>query len=131
MKTVLASACCCGETCRWHGKKTYKSKILRELEQKGVKVIPVCPEMLGGLPCPRPPVRSIKGRVFVTDPETRTMVGKELTDIFTEGAKKALRIAKRYEVKTVYFFGRSPSCAPRGIAGKIFTNAGIKVIPIL
>jgi uncharacterized protein YbbK (DUF523 family) len=129
-ETVVASACCCGVTCRWNGRKAYKTKLIRTLESEGIKVVPVCPEMLGGLPCPRPPVKTIKGHVFATDPETRTKVGEELTEAFERGAQEALRIAKEAGAKKAYFMKTSPSCAPGGIAGRLFQKNGIEVIPI-
>lgn len=129
-ETVVASACCCGITCRWNGRKTYKSKVIRELESEGIQVIPVCPEMLGGLPCPRPPVKTIKGRVFATDPETRTLVGEDLTEAFMRGAQEALRVTKEVGAKKAYFLKNSPSCAPDGITGKLFKLSGFQVMPI-
>lgn len=129
-ETVVASACCCGITCRWNGRKTYKSKVIRDLEGGGVQVVPVCPEMLGGLPCPRPPVKTIRGRVFATDPDTRTGIGEELTGAFERGAQEALRIAKEAGAKKAYFMKTSPSCAPSGTAGKLFKANGVEVIPI-
>ncbi|MHC1742931.1 MAG: DUF523 domain-containing protein [Syntrophobacteraceae bacterium] len=130
-ETVVASACCCGITCRWNGRKTYKSKVIRTLESEGIEVVPVCPEMLGGLPCPRPPVKTSKGRVFATDPETRTEIGEELTEAFERGAQEALRIAKEAGAQQAYFMKMSPSCAPSGIAVKLFKRSGVEVIPIL
>jgi uncharacterized protein YbbK (DUF523 family) len=129
-EAVVASACCCGITCRWNGLKTYKTKLIRTLESDGVKVVPVCPEMLGGLPCPRPPVKTIKGRVFATDSETRTAVGEELTEAFERGAQEALRIANEAGAQKAYFMKTSPSCASGGIAGKLFKQNGFQVIPI-
>lgn len=129
-KVVVASACSCGIRCRWHGKKCSKTKAIRDAEAKGYRVIPVCPEMLGGLPCPRPPVRTIKGRVYITDPETRKEIGKDITDIFVRGAEEALQIAIDNDATAFLGMKMSPSCAVRGIAGKVFADAGIPVIPI-
>jgi len=127
---VVASACCCGITCRWHGRPTRKSKAIRELEKSGVQVWPVCPEMLGGLPCPRPPVKSKGGRIFETDPETRTEIGREITHIFTAGAILAKQVAVQVGAERAFMMKMSPSCAPNGIAGRIFREAGIEVVPI-
>lgn len=127
---VVASACLCGIICRWHGKKAPKPKIIRELEAAGIEVIPVCPETLAGLPTPRPPVKTRKGRVYETDPGTRTKFGDELTETFKAGAQKALEIAQTAGVRQAYFFKTSPSCAVSGIAGKVFVEAGIEVISL-
>jgi uncharacterized protein YbbK (DUF523 family) len=128
-KTVVASACCLGERCRWHGRKAGTSSALRELLKQGIRVIPVCPEMLGGLPCPRPPVRQIKGRIYETD-EARQKIGRDLTEVFRKGARRALKIAQEAGAQEAYLFKLSPSCAVSGVAGKIFREAGMEVIPI-
>ncbi len=127
---VVASACLCGVICRWHGGKTSKPKIIRQLEAAGVEVIPVCPETLAGLPTPRPPVKTKKGRVYETDRETRSRFGPELTEKFREGGRKALEIAQAAGVRRAYLCKTSPSCAVSGIAGKMFVEAGIEVISL-
>ena len=130
MRTVIASACCCGVICRWHGRPSGTSRAVRDLDAAGVRVIPVCPEMLGGLPCPRPPVRRSQGRVWETDPATRTTTGQERTAEFMVGAQVAADIARMFRAREAYMFRLSPSCAPTGIAGRILREAGIEVIPI-
>ena len=127
--TVVASACCCGQTCRWHGRPTRKSKTIRDLEARGIRVVPVCPEMLGGLLCPRPPVRSRRGTIWQTD-KTRTALLRDVTDAFRRGAALAVQEAKRVRAAAAYLFRLSPSCAPGGIAGRAFAAAGIEVVPI-
>ena len=129
-KIVLASACRCGERCLWNGTVRAKSATVRKLEAAGVQVVPVCPEMLGGLPCPRPPVRSKRGRVFETDPETRTAFGPERTEEFRRGAEMVVTIARDLGATEAYFQRFSPSCSPTGIAGRALTAAGVKVNPI-
>ncbi len=128
-KVVVASACLCGIICRWHGKKAHKPKIIRQLEAAGVEVIPVCPETLAGLPTPRPPVKTKKGRVYETD-LGKTMFGADLTEKFKAGARNALEIAQAAGARQAYFFKTSPSCAVSGIAGKMFVEAGIEVISL-
>ncbi|MGD0497516.1 MAG: DUF523 domain-containing protein [Bryobacteraceae bacterium] len=129
-RTVVASACRCGERCLWNGERRAKSTVIRRLEADGVRVVPVCPEMLGGLPCPRPPVKSKRGRVFETDPETRKTFGAERTEEFTRGAETAVSIALGMGATEAYLQRFSPSCSPTGIAGRAFAAAGIKVVPI-
>jgi uncharacterized protein YbbK (DUF523 family) len=128
--TVLASACCYGLRCRWHGRRAGKSRALRDLEARGVTIIPACPEMLGGLPCPREPVRTIRGRVYATDAQTRSRQGQELTAAFHRGAEACLDLARRHGIADAYLFRLSPSCAPGGITGKLLQAGGITVHPI-
>lgn len=45
---ILVSACLLGENCKYNGKNNYSERVAKYLE--GHEVIPVCPEVLGGLP---------------------------------------------------------------------------------
>lgn len=129
-KIVVASACRCGERCLWDGTVRSKTTQIRELEASGIAVVPICPEMLAGLRCPRSPVRRSRGRVYETDVLTRTRLGRDITHIFEAGAAAALRCAKRAGATEAYLQRFSPSCAPTGITGKLFREHDIKVIPI-
>jgi len=129
-RTVVASACRCGVRCLWTGAVRAKVRTIRKLEASGVRVVPVCPEMLGGLPCPRPPVKSKRGRVFETDPETRTGLGAERTAEFLRGAEIAVSVALGVGATEAYLQRFSPSCSPTGITGRALAAAGIKVVPI-
>ena len=50
---ILVSACLLGYNCKYNGKNNLNKKIVELL--KDHEVIPVCPEILGGLCCPRIP----------------------------------------------------------------------------
>ena len=51
---IVVSACLLGENCKYNGGNNRNERVLRYVAAH--EVIPVCPEMLGGLPCPRKPV---------------------------------------------------------------------------
>jgi uncharacterized protein YbbK (DUF523 family) len=98
--------------------------------QKDV-IIPVCPEVLGGLPVPRPPVKRRGGRVYETcadKAERKNVTGRDVTTAFVSGAEETLRIARKYKCKTAILCQWSPSCDARGITGKLLTANGIKII---
>jgi uncharacterized protein YbbK (DUF523 family) len=125
---VLASACLCGQRCRWHGKPTSKHPRVRALERSGETVVPICPEMLGGLPCPRPPVTRRRGRLYQTDAETRTLRGRDVTAAFERGAAEAVRIARETGATEAYLCMRSPSCDPDGgVTARALAAAGLKL----
>ena len=48
---ILVSACLLGENCKYSGGNNYN------------QVVPVCPEVLGGLPTPRCPAEIVQGVV--------------------------------------------------------------------
>ena len=98
---VLVSACLLGYNCKYNGKNNLNSKIVELL--KTHEVIPVCPEMFGGLSCPRIPCEKVGDRIL--DKE-----GNDCTKQFIKGAEEALNIAKEKHVDFAILQKRSPSC---------------------
>ena len=98
---VLVSACLLGYNCKYNGKNNLNSKIVELL--KTHEVIPVCPEMFGGLSCPRIPCEEVGDRIL--DKE-----GNDCTKQFIKGAEEALNIAKEKQVDFAILQKRSPSC---------------------
>lgn len=100
-------------------------------EHPRVKLIPACPEMLGGLPAPRPPVKRRKGKVFETCADKanrKNVTGKDVTESFIAGANKTLKIALKNKIKTALLCNWSPSCDKTGITGKLLIANGIEII---
>ena len=50
---IMVSACLLGQNCKYNGGNNYSEKVAEYI--KGHEVIPVCPEVEGGLPVPRIP----------------------------------------------------------------------------
>ena len=50
---ILVSACLLGTPCRYDGASKANAAIMAL--QEGYTLVPVCPEVLGGRPPPRPP----------------------------------------------------------------------------
>ena len=103
MKNILISACLLGEPCRYDGKsKPIDESLIRQLKEK-YNIVPVCPEILGGLPVPRPPCE-IKGeRVVRKD-------GTDCTVEYQKGAEETLRLADANDVTFCLLKSKSPSC---------------------
>ena len=109
MQMDIVSACLCGINCKYDGKNNL-NKNLKERVMRG-ELLPVCPEVLGGLPIPRIPCEIRNGRVYTKD-------GRDVTKQFTDGARKTLEIAKAAGAKKAFFKQRSPSCG----CGKIYNG---------
>ena len=62
MKKILVSACLLGVACRYDGKSKPDASVIA-LKDK-YALIPVCPEIFGGLPTPRIPCEIKNGRVL-------------------------------------------------------------------
>ncbi len=118
---VMASACLLGENCKYSGGNNRSEQLLSILA--GHEVIPVCPEMLGGLPVPRIPAEIVDG--IVTNRK-----GISVDAEFRRGAAAALDIARFKEVDLIVLQPRSPSCGLGMIydgtfSGKLIPGNGI------
>ena len=87
---ILVSACLLGENCKYSGGNNYNQAVCDFA--RGHQVVPVCPEVLGGLPTPRCPAEIVQG--VVTNKE-----GINVDREFRAGAAKALAIAKENGVE--------------------------------
>jgi len=104
---ILVSACFLGINCKYDGTSNKNEKILKLT--KDFILIPVCPEILGGLPTPREPAEQKEKRVI-------TRSGKDITKYFEKGAKEVLKIVKILKIKKAILKQKSPSCG----CGKIY-----------
>jgi len=78
----LCSACLLGIRCRYDGRSILDEKVM-ELSRRE-KLLPVCPEVLGGLPVPREQAEIKNGKVI-------TKSGKDITSFFEKGAGEVLK----------------------------------------
>lgn len=115
---ILISACLLGQKVRYDGKHNSKQNAwIRHWQQQG-RLIPICPEMAGGLPTPRPPAEIIAGsgqHVLRQQAEVRTHTGDNVTDAFTLGAQRALALAQQHNCQLAILTERSPSCGSEWI----------------
>lgn len=110
---ILVSACLLGYNCKYNGKNNLNSKLVKLLE--GHEIIRVCPEMLGGLSCPRTPCER-RGHQIVDKN------GNDCTKQFIKGAEIAFNIAKEKHVDMAIVQRRSPSCGCSVIYDGTFQN---------
>ncbi len=100
--TFLISACLLGTPCRYDGKSKELRPMIREL-LRAHTLIPVCPEVLGGLPTPRPSAE-IRGMAVINTK------GTDVTENYQRGALEVVRLARLYRADGVILKERSPSC---------------------
>ncbi|MCF7808507.1 MAG: DUF523 domain-containing protein [Candidatus Marinimicrobia bacterium] len=112
-RTVLVSACLLGETCRYDGKHSARAELRRLLE--GDAVIPVCPEVAGGLSTPRPPAELSGEKVLREN-------GEDVTAQFHNGARECLEEAQKHDISLAILKSRSPSCGCGDVYDGTFTN---------
>ena len=108
---ILVSACLAGFDVKYNGSHNLNKKIKKWFEDK--KVLPVCPEVLGGLSIPREPAEIVGGEgedVLDGHAKVITTSGIDVTEQFIKGAFETLKIALECHATMVILKERSPSC---------------------
>ena len=75
----------------------------------------ICPEMMGGLACPRPPAELVGGRV-------RTQEGVDITHAYGVGARRSHDIAVASGARLAILKAKSPACGAGHIYDGIFAG---------
>lgn len=99
---LLVSACLLGEACRYDGRDNRREDVIEFL--RGCEVIPVCPEVEGGLPTPRIPAERRGARIVRRD-------GVDCTEAFQKGVQRCLRHLSKTDISGAILKSKSPSCA--------------------
>lgn len=110
---LLISECLCGVCCRYDGDHN-RIECLEELKNV-YNLVPVCPEVLGGLLTPRPPAERVGNRV-------QTKNGADVTEQFKRGATLALAIAIEKNCRCALLKAKSPSCGYGELYDGTFTR---------
>ena len=114
---ILISACLLGTSCRYDGGNNERPWIKNLM--KNHTLIPVCPEQLGGLSTPRPPVEWVDGKAMNNE-------GRDCTEEFMRGAQEALRLTKLYDCRLAILKAKSPSCGSQHIYDGTFSGTVIE-----
>ena len=110
---IAVSRCLIGENCTYAGKNNLCREI-KELYDQGL-VLPLCPEVLGGLPIPRTPCEIIGEKVI-------DQKGIDRTNEYTLGAKIALEKCLEKGIKIAVLKAKSPSCGKDFIYDGTFSH---------
>jgi uncharacterized protein YbbK (DUF523 family) len=140
MEKVLISACLLGARVRYHGGSAeMDDPILKRWVEEG-RLVPVCPEVAGGLPTPRPAAEvqtSGDGRLRVV-----TVNGGDVSGPFAQGAETALALVREHRIRVAVLKDGSPSCgssfihdgtfsgtrvAGAGLTARRLSEAGVRV----
>ena len=113
---ILVSACLIGQNCKYNGGNNYSEKLSALVEEQ--ELIPVCPEVLGGLPIPRTPAEIVNGVVTAKD-------GTVVDEQFRKGASLALKTAEDNSAELAILQSRSPSCGSKQIYDGTFSGTRI------
>ena len=110
----LISACLLGTPCRYDGASRPVSEAIARLMRTDT-LIPICPEILGGLATPRPPAERQGERVINRE-------GRDVTEEYRRGAREVARLVQLFGADGVILKDNSPSCGTNGIYDGSFTS---------
>ncbi len=126
---VLVSACLLGAPTRYDGGAKRTAAV--DAATRAASVVPLCPELLGGLGCPRAAVHFegrgdgeavLEGRGAVEDD-----AGRDRTAALVAGARRALALAQAAGCEQAILKERSPSCGCRQVhaASGVVSGRGV------
>jgi uncharacterized protein YbbK (DUF523 family) len=119
MEKVLISACLLGEPVRYHGgASTLDHPILRHWQREG-RLVPICPEVAGGLSIPRPPAELVQ---LGEQMRIVTSEGIDVTAAFEAGSRWAAETCAASGARVAILKDDSPSCGSHFIFDGTFTG---------
>ncbi len=135
------SACLLGVACRYDGCALPPTDWYPL--PNGSRLIPICPEQLGGLPTPRACAQIAPGSgLDVLEGRARVIdaAGVDVTEAFVRGAHETLRLCRGLGIEQMILKAHSPSCgvgairrgyeriAGDGVTAALLRREGIEVV---
>ena len=120
MKKILVSRCLYGgDPVRYDGRSKEETdpRFLKWKEEG--RLIPVCPEVFGGLTVPRADAQRKGDKVVTRD-------GRDVTAEYLKGAGEAVRLARENDVVCALLKEKSPSCGSSMIYDGTFSGNLVK-----
>ncbi|MGH9038283.1 MAG: DUF523 domain-containing protein [Acidimicrobiia bacterium] len=120
---LLISACLLGVACNHEGRGSPRA-VVEELGRH-YRLIPVCPEVLGGLPTPRPAAELAGGdgvAVLAGEATVVNVDGHDVTAAYRRGAGAAVTLARSTGATRAVLKARSPSCGSSRVYDGTFSR---------
>jgi uncharacterized protein YbbK (DUF523 family) len=113
---LLVSACLLGVRCNHEGGHSRRSAV--EALSETYRLVPVCPEVCGGLSTPRPAAERC-----ADDPHrVVTVDGEDVTAAYERGAAVAVQLALANGARRAVLKARSPSCGAHQVYDGTFSR---------
>ncbi len=112
MEKILVSRCLLGHRVRYDGGASGPFDLLEQWIEEG-RVVPLCPEVAGGLPTPRAAAEipgGQGGEVLDSTAAVITTDGEDVSVQFLEGARRALELVQKHGIRVAVLKANSPSC---------------------
>lgn len=114
---ILVSACLLGENCKYNGGNNYNPSVVAYVA--GKDVLPICPEMMAGMGCPRTPIEIVNGALMDRN-------GNNVDFAMRGAVVRAMEQIRHEKIECAVLQSRSPTCGVNQIYDGSFTG---KLIP--
>lgn len=114
---ILVSACLLGKNCKYNGGNNYSPAVAEFVRDKAV--LPICPELMAGMGCPRIPIEIVDGVLMDRD-------GRNVDTAMREAVEMAMKQLSSEEIQCAVLQSRSPTCGVNQVYDGSFTG---KLIP--
>ena len=111
---LLVSACLLGTCCNHEGSHSRRAVVEALAEQ--YRLVPICPEVAGGLPTPRAAAE------LTGDGRVVNAAGDDVTLEYERGARAAVELAAAVGAQRAVLKERSPSCGAHAVYDGTFTR---------
>jgi uncharacterized protein YbbK (DUF523 family) len=115
---LLVSACLLGVLCNHRGEANPSAAVAMLADRH--RLVPVCPETLGGLPTPRPAAE------LQPDGSVRTAGGDDVTAAYRRGAAATVALAAAVGASAAVLKARSPSCGCHSVYDGTFSRSTVE-----
>ena len=120
-KKTVVSACLLGENCKYNGGNNFNLAVAEYVKDKGV--LPVCPEMMAGMGCPRTPIEIVNGVLMDCN-------GNNVDAAMRRAVDMAVEWIRGEEIQCAILQSRSPTCGVNQVydgtfSGKLIDGSGI------
>ena len=112
-KKVLVSACLLGENCKYNGGNNFSPAVVEFVKDK--EVVPVCPEIMAGMGCPRTPIEIVNGVLMDRN-------GNNVDDAMRKAVELAMDWIRREDIHCAILQPRSPTCGVHQVYDGTFSG---------
>ena len=118
---ILVSACLLGENCKYNGGNNFSPEVAEFVRDK--EVLPICPEMMAGMGCPRTPIEIVDGVLMDRD-------GNNVDAAMRKAVEEAMELIRKEDIQCAVLQSRSPTCGVNQVydgsfSGKLVSGSGI------
>lgn len=118
---ILVSACLLGENCKYNGGNNYNATVAEYVKDKDI--LPICPEMMAGMGCPRIPIEIVNGVLMDRN-------GNNVDAAMRDAVAQAMERIRKEEIQCAILQSRSPTCGVNEVydgsfSGKLIPGSGV------